>query len=227
MTTEKEQLEAEIAKRDARISELEAQAGNGTSSNKYRAELYDEVWQTARDMGYGNVTGALQELAALKARQPSAAHDPHEAWLTDPENVPFPGGLTPDLSQQPSASVVLPEFIEHVKHARKELCRLEQSPWRIRQRLAQKLTDGIARINSSPVSTGVVDRWVDIAERLPEIGQHCLIKIPVCGRHEIEGATYEGEGVWAAAWCSSRGRGCAYKVSHWMATPSAQQKESE
>lgn len=55
------------------------------------------------------------------------------------------------LKAQPSW-VVLPEFIEHVKHARKELCRLEQSPLHIRQRLAQKLTDGIARLNSSPVS---------------------------------------------------------------------------
>lgn len=45
---------AHIDQRDARIAELEAQAGDGTSSNKYCAELYDEVWQ-----------------AALKAQQPS------------------------------------------------------------------------------------------------------------------------------------------------------------
>ena len=31
-------------------------AENRTTGDKYRAELYDEVWQKARDMGYGNVT---------------------------------------------------------------------------------------------------------------------------------------------------------------------------
>ena len=34
-----DRLQAEIVKRDARITELEAQAGDGTSINKYRAEL--------------------------------------------------------------------------------------------------------------------------------------------------------------------------------------------
>lgn len=38
----------------------------GTTSDQYRAELYDEVWQKARDMGYGNVTDALVELERLK-----------------------------------------------------------------------------------------------------------------------------------------------------------------
>lgn len=33
----------------------------GTASDKYKAELYDEVWQKARDMGYNNVTDALSE----------------------------------------------------------------------------------------------------------------------------------------------------------------------
>ncbi|MDH0894660.1 MULTISPECIES: hypothetical protein [unclassified Pseudomonas] len=42
---------------------------DGSSSDKTRAELYDEVWQKARDMGYGNVTGALLELDRIKARQ--------------------------------------------------------------------------------------------------------------------------------------------------------------
>lgn len=88
MTTEKEQLEAEIAQRDARIAELEADIVYLKSVEKERNALRDE-------------------LAALYAK--------------------------------PSAGVVLPEFIEHVKHARKELCRLEQSPWRIRQRLARSL----------------------------------------------------------------------------------------
>ncbi|GAB3484225.1 DUF551 domain-containing protein [Azotobacter salinestris] len=46
----------------------------GTTSDKYRAELYDEVWQKARDMGYGNVTEALVELERIngQAEQPTA-----------------------------------------------------------------------------------------------------------------------------------------------------------
>lgn len=41
----------------------------GTTSDQYRAELYDEVWQKARDMGYGNVTEAL---IALERTKPAA-----------------------------------------------------------------------------------------------------------------------------------------------------------
>lgn len=47
-----------------------APVADGTTSDKYRAELYDEVWQRARDMGYGNVTEALVELERLKAAAP-------------------------------------------------------------------------------------------------------------------------------------------------------------
>lgn len=39
------------------------QQGDGTTSDKYRAELYDEVWQKARGMGFGNVTMALDALS--------------------------------------------------------------------------------------------------------------------------------------------------------------------
>ena len=39
-----------------------------TTSDKYRAELYDEVWQKAKDMGFGNVTMALAELAGLRTK---------------------------------------------------------------------------------------------------------------------------------------------------------------
>lgn len=38
-----------------------------TKSDQYRAELYDEVWHLARDMGYGNVTDALADVERLKA----------------------------------------------------------------------------------------------------------------------------------------------------------------
>lgn len=38
------------------------------TSDKYKAELYDEVWQLARDMGFGNVTDALMKLQGNKTR---------------------------------------------------------------------------------------------------------------------------------------------------------------
>lgn len=38
------------------------QPDTGTNSDKYKAELCDEVWQLARDMGFGNVTDALMKL---------------------------------------------------------------------------------------------------------------------------------------------------------------------
>lgn len=45
-----------------------AQLDTGTNSDKYKAELYDEVWQLARDMGFGNVTDALMKLQGNKSR---------------------------------------------------------------------------------------------------------------------------------------------------------------
>lgn len=45
---------------------------NQRDSQKYKAELYDEVWQEATGMGYSNVTMALAELAALKAQEPAS-----------------------------------------------------------------------------------------------------------------------------------------------------------
>ena len=48
-----------------------APTAGGTTSDKYRAELYDEVWQRARDMGYGNVTDALVELERMKVAAPA------------------------------------------------------------------------------------------------------------------------------------------------------------
>ncbi|WP_368042252.1 hypothetical protein [Pseudomonas aeruginosa] len=43
--------------------------------------------------------------------------------------------------------------------------------------------------------------------------------IPVCGRYEIEGATYEGEGEWLGAWCQRKGESQCYKVKYWMQSP--------
>ena len=42
-------------------------APQGTTSDKHRAELYDEVWEKARSMGYSNVTDALVKLERMKA----------------------------------------------------------------------------------------------------------------------------------------------------------------
>ncbi|MGR1216573.1 hypothetical protein ACUYGA_06875 [Metapseudomonas otitidis] len=50
----------------------DATPAEGTTSDKYRAELYDELWQRARDMGYGNVTDALVELERMKTAPPAA-----------------------------------------------------------------------------------------------------------------------------------------------------------
>ncbi|QYM99545.1 hypothetical protein K1T36_21000 [Pseudomonas protegens] len=38
-----------------------------STSDKYKAELYEEVWQLARDMGFGNVTDALMKLQGNKS----------------------------------------------------------------------------------------------------------------------------------------------------------------
>lgn len=47
------------------FKEQPAPVADGTTSDKYRAELYDEVWQKARDMGFANVSDALAEVARL------------------------------------------------------------------------------------------------------------------------------------------------------------------
>lgn len=41
----------------------EQPAPEGTTSDKYRAELYDEVWQKARDLGFSSVTEALRAVS--------------------------------------------------------------------------------------------------------------------------------------------------------------------
>ncbi|MCS4250648.1 hypothetical protein [Pseudomonas sp. BIGb0164] len=40
-----------------------AKADRALEDQKYKADLYDEVWQKARDMGFSNVTMALSNLA--------------------------------------------------------------------------------------------------------------------------------------------------------------------
>jgi hypothetical protein len=57
---------------------------------------------------------------------------------------------------------------------------------------------------------------ISIIDGMPEVGQVCLIKIPVASRYNIENGTYKGDGVWVGAWMDNRGVGCSYKVSEWM-----------
>lgn len=64
-------LEEKVARLEAALAN---QPATGTTSDKYRAELYDEVWQKAREMGYINVTMALVALERLEATPPAAAH---------------------------------------------------------------------------------------------------------------------------------------------------------
>lgn len=64
------------------------------------------------------------------------------------------------------------------------------------------------------------DGWVSVDDQLPEIGQECLIEIPVCGKFNLENGKYKGEGIWVGAWCDFRGKGCNYKVNRWMPLPS-------
>ena len=48
-------------------AEQSTSTSTSTSSDKYRAELYDEMRQQAEDMGYGNIIEALTDLARIKA----------------------------------------------------------------------------------------------------------------------------------------------------------------
>lgn len=61
--------------------------------------------------------------------------------------------------------------------------------------------------------------WISIKDRMPEYEQECLIRIPVCGHFNIENGKYVGDGLWHGAWCSTRGKGKCYRVSHWMPRP--------
>ncbi|WP_210461724.1 DUF551 domain-containing protein [Pantoea ananatis] len=77
----------------------------------------------------------------------------------------------------------------------------------------------LERLNATaqPVSDG----WVKCSDRYPNIGDEVLIRIPVCGSHNIENGKYKGEGKFIGAWCDNRGEGCAYAVTEWMPLPAA------
>lgn len=68
------------------IVKLREELGSGTTGLKYKAELYDEVWSSAKSVGFANVTDALTELAKLKAaseQEPirSSAYDSVDRFL--------------------------------------------------------------------------------------------------------------------------------------------------
>lgn len=64
-----------------------------------------------------------------------------------------------------------------------------------------------------------MSEWIRCSDRLPEIGIHCLIRIPVCGHWNVENGKYRGDGNWFGAWCSSHGKDYSYKVLQWAPMP--------
>lgn len=68
-----------------------------------------------------------------------------------------------------------------------------------------------------------MSKWISVKDMVPETGVEVLIRIPVCGYFNVENGSYRGEGKWYGAWCSSRGEGYAYKVTHWAEMPEAPQ----
>lgn len=76
-----------------------------------------------------------------------------------------------------------------------------------------------AAVELMAISSSRADMLISIQDRLPEIGQECLIEIPVCNKFNIESARYKGDGIWVGAWYDFRGKGCNYKVARWMPSP--------
>jgi hypothetical protein len=77
---------------------------------------------------------------------------------------------------------------------------------------------------------GQVVRWIDIKERKPVEGTHCLLYIPV-PEHMTDGYANKG---WGGGFCtkpptSQLGGRCIDGVSHWMPAPErpAQGSKSE
>ena len=76
-----------------------------------------------------------------------------------------------------------------------------------------------AAVELMAMSASRTNRLISIEDRMPEIGQECLIEIPVCDKFNLESARYKGNGVWVGAWCDFRGKGCTYNVTRWMPSP--------
>lgn len=90
------------------------------------------------------------------------------------------------------------------------------------------MPDGFHAFYAAPPAQPVAlpDGWVKCSDRMPEIGQEVLIRIPVCEHFNIENGTYKGNGKFSGAWCSTRGEGCAYRVTEWMPLPAVPEDKS-
>lgn len=64
-----------------------------------------------------------------------------------------------------------------------------------------------------------MSNWIKCSDDLPEIGVPVLIRIPTCGHWNVEGGSYQGNGVWGGAWCATHGDGRCYKVWQWAPMP--------
>lgn len=60
----------------------------------------------------------------------------------------------------------------------------------------------------------ILRQWISINDRMPDIGQKCLILHKVYGN--IEKGNYIGNGDWQANWCNRAGKNQVYKITHWM-----------
>lgn len=69
--------------------------------------------------------------------------------------------------------------------------------------------------------------WIDCKERMPELEQETLIRIPVGHYFNIENGKYKGDGNWVGAWCDRKGKDHAYKVTHWMPLPEPPKQQGE
>ena len=67
--------------------------------------------------------------------------------------------------------------------------------------------------------------WISVNDSMPKIDDEVLILIPVVRRTVAESARYRGVGQFTGAWYSTRGKGCAYSVTHWMPRPANPQSK--
>ncbi|MFA6903343.1 MAG: hypothetical protein WC236_09695 [Gallionellaceae bacterium] len=99
---------SEIIEFASKLRSKDAEKESGTTGNKYRAELYDEVWNKARDLGYANVTDALEEIASLKAQlAESNARLLSSAALIQQISARLSKGMQPD-----QAMLGLPQILD-------------------------------------------------------------------------------------------------------------------
>ncbi|WP_377706268.1 hypothetical protein ACFMKY_18110 [Pseudomonas protegens] len=109
-----------------------------STSDKYKAELYDEVWQLARDMGFGNVTDALMKLK--KQTAPVAEQERRQMIIERYPNVdPLQYEAAVNGLAAAPVAVVLPERKARRDHGLTALDR-ESDGW-------NSCLDEVARLN--------------------------------------------------------------------------------